>query len=157
MKTILVAGGAGYIGSHTVALLKEKNYNVIVLDNLSTGHYKAIKNADKIYIGDLTDQKLLNKIFLENKIDGVIDFAACALVRESMKDPIKYYKNNIESVVSLLDMMHKHNVNNVVFSSTCAVYGNADTLPINEETATCPINPYGDSKLSVEHLLKWCD
>lgn len=156
MKTILVAGGAGYIGSHMVALLKEKGYNVIVVDNFITGHYNAIKGADKIYSGDLADKKFLNNIFLDNKIDGVINFAAYALVGESMKEPFKYYQNNIMSAVSLLDIMHKHGVKYIVFSSTCAVYGNVESL-ISENTETNPINPYGDSKLSVERILKQYD
>ena len=123
MKTILVAGGAGYIGSHMVALLVKRGYEVVVADNLRTGHWQAVKGARKMYVGDLRDGAFLHQIFTENKIDGVINFAAFSLVGESVTNPLKYYGNNVEGAVSLLSAMQAHGVDKIVFSSTAAAYG----------------------------------
>ena len=153
---ILVCGGAGYIGSHMVALLKENNHEVVVLDNLQKGHKKAIGDTS-FYLGDLRDRKILDKVFTENKIDAVIDFAADSLVGESVTNPLKYFDNNIGSVVSLLKAMRDYDVHNIVFSSTAATYGEPESIPIVEEDKTFPTNPYGESKLAVEKVLKWCD
>ena len=157
MKTILVAGGAGYIGSHMVALLAERGVDTIVVDNLATGHRQAVKGARKTYIGDLRDGAFLERVFAENDIDGVINFAACSLVGESVTDPLKYYGNNVAGSLSMLSAMKNRGVKRIVFSSTAAVYGEPEKQPICETDRTDPTNPYGASKLAIEGMLKWCD
>ena len=156
MKTILVAGGAGYIGSHMVMKLLQSGYHVVVADNLSTGHREAVK-AEKFYEGDIRDGKFLDRVFTENQIDGVINFAAFSLVGESCVNPLKYYDNNLAGAQSMLRAMKEHGVKSIVFSSTAAVYGEPERQPIREDDRTKPTNPYGESKLSIERLLHWCD
>ncbi len=156
MKTILVAGGAGYIGSHMTALLVERGYEVVVADNLRTGHYQAVKGA-KLRVGDLRDGAFLNQLFTETQIDGVINFAAYSLVGESVTDPLKYYGNNVAGSQSMLTAMKDHGVNKIVFSSTAATYGEPEKQPIEETDRTDPTNPYGATKLAIEGMLKWCD
>ena len=156
MKTILVAGGAGYIGSHMVALLLERGYEVVVADNLSTGHWQAAKGA-KLRVGDLRDSAFLDRLFTEFKIDGVINFAAFSLVGESVKNPLKYYDNNVGGSISMLKAMDRHGVDKIVFSSTAAVYGEPEKQPIEETDRTEPTNPYGETKLAIEKMLKWSD
>lgn len=156
MKTILVAGGAGYIGSHMVALLLERGYDVVVADNLSTGHWQAAKGA-KLRVGDLRDSAFLDRLFTEFKIDGVINFAAFSLVGESVKNPLKYYDNNVGGSISMLKAMDRHGVDKIVFSSTAAVYGEPEKQPIEETDRTCPTNPYGETKLAIEKMLRWSD
>lgn len=153
---ILVCGGAGYIGSHMVAHLLENNQDVIILDNLQKGHEDSLLGG-KLYIGDLRDTAFLEKVFSENTIEAVIDFAADSLVGESVENPLKYFDNNIGSTIKLLEAMKNHNVKHIVFSSTAATYGEPENTPIQEEDKTCPTNPYGESKLAVEKILKWCD
>ena len=156
MKTILVAGGAGYIGSHMVALLVEKGYDVVVADNLCTGHWQAVKGA-RLRVGDVRDAAFLDRVFTEFDIDGVINFAAYSLVGESVTDPLKYYGNNVAGAQTMLQTMKNHSVDKIVFSSTAATYGEPEKQPIEETDRTDPTNPYGASKLAIEGMLKWCD
>ena len=153
---ILICGGAGYIGSHMVAHLLENNKEVIVLDNLEKGHKDALPDL-KFYQGDLRDKSILNRVFTENHIEAVIDFAAYSLVGESMTEPLKYFNNNVYGTISLLEAMKEHNVKYIVFSSTAATYGEPNSIPILESDSTIPTNAYGESKLLVEKILKWCD
>lgn len=154
--SILVCGGAGYIGSHMVAHLLENNLDVVVLDNLCTGHKESLLGG-KFYEGDLRDSSILDKVFTENSIEAVIDFAAFSQVGESMEDPLKYFNNNVSGTITLLEAMKKHNIKYIVFSSTAATYGEPESTPILESDKTLPTNAYGESKLIVEKILKWCD
>lgn len=154
--SILVCGGAGYIGSHMVAALLEKGEEVVILDNFQKGHRDAVLGG-KLYEGDLRDRVILDKVFSENQIDAVIDFAADSLVGESVTEPLKYFDNNVSGTLSLLRAMKDYGVKNIVFSSTAATYGEPESIPIVEEDKTFPTNPYGESKLAVEKILKWCD
>ncbi|WP_194192159.1 UDP-glucose 4-epimerase GalE [Clostridium chrysemydis] len=154
--SILVCGGAGYIGSHMVAELLENGKDVVILDNLEKGHKEAILGG-KLYIGDLRDRKILDKIFEENDIEAVIDFAAYSLVGESMTEPLMYFNNNVSGTINLLEAMKDHNVKYIVFSSTAATYGEPESTPILETDKTIPTNAYGESKLLVEKILRWCD
>lgn len=150
--SILVCGGAGYIGSHTVKELVGK-YEVIVLDNLTTG-YPFLLDEDVTFVnGDLDDEKVLDILFTKHKIDAVIHFAANSLVGESVEKPLQYYQNNVSATITLLKKMVEYRVGKFIFSSTAATYGIPDTDLITEETATNPINPYGRSKLMVEEIL----
>lgn len=149
---ILVVGGAGYIGSHLVKELVEKE-EVIVLDNLSTGHREAVDDRAIFVKGNLGDEDDLQMIFSSYPIKAVMHFAAFSLVGESVVDPLKYYQNNVASTLTLLKMMIKHNVKNFIFSSTAATYGIPNVEVIDETCPTAPINPYGQSKLMVEHIL----
>lgn len=153
---ILVCGGAGYIGSHMVAKLLESNEEVVILDNFQKGHIDAILGG-KLYVGDLRDRKILDKVFSENNIEAVIDFAADSLVGESVENPLKYFENNVGGTVSLLQAMKDYNTKYIVFSSTAATYGEPENTPIIETDKTFPTNPYGESKLTVEKILKWSD
>lgn len=156
MKKILVCGGAGYIGSHMTAQLVRSGFDVVVADSLVTGHRAAVKDA-ALYVGDIRDRAFLDRVFTENSIDGVINFAAFSVVGESCSDPLKYYENNMGGAISLLGAMRDHGVNKIVFSSTAAAYGEPEKQPIEEGDSTCPTNPYGETKLSIEKMLKWCD
>lgn len=152
--TILVSGGAGYIGSHTVLYLQQQNEKVIVLDNLSKGHLGALDDV-KLYDGDLADTALLDKVFQENNINAIIHFAASSLVGESMEKPLEYYENNVLGTFQLIKKAVEYNVNNIVFSSTAATYGEPKNIPILETDPTVPTNPYGETKLAIEKMLKW--
>lgn len=156
---ILVLGGAGYIGSHMVdRLVETTDENVIVVDNLVTGHRAAVHPKAKFYEGNLADQDFMRQVFKENPdIDAVIHFAAFSLVAESMTDPLKYFDNNTVGMVKLLEVMNECGVKNIVFSSTAATYGIPEELPIKETTPQRPINPYGESKLMMESIMKWAD
>lgn len=152
-KTILVTGGAGYIGSHVVRQLGQANERVVTLDNLSTGFREAV-TAGELVIGDTGDAALLEKLFAEHDIDTVMHFAAHTIVPESVADPLKYYRNNTASSRTLLEACAKNDVRHVVFSSTAAVYGIPSDGRASETTVTRPINPYGSSKLMTEWMLR---
>lgn len=151
-KNILVTGGAGYIGSHTCKFLHQKGYNPIVLDNLVYGHRSSVKWGILVE-GDVRDNIILNQIFSQYKPLAVIHFAAFAYVGESVINPGKYYENNVSGTITLLEAMRRYHCKQLVFSSTCATYGNPSFLPINEEHPQQPINPYGRSKLMIEQIL----
>jgi len=155
VMAILVVGGAGYIGSHMVASLIDSKTETVVLDNLVNGHKKAVWPGAKFYEGNMQDTQLLDKIFTENNISTVVHFAAYTVVPESVQNPAMYYDNNVIATFSLLQGMLKHGVKNIVFSSTAAVYGMPETVPVTEDFPEKPINPYGESKLAVERMLKW--
>lgn len=153
---VLVTGGAGYIGSHTVAALLERGEEIVVLDNLQQGHKEALLGG-KLYVGDLRDGETLDKLFSENNIDAVIHFAANSLVGESMKEPGKYYHNNVYGTLCLLEKMNQYGVNKIVFSSTAATYGEPENVPIDEYDRTSPTSAYGETKLAMEKMMKWFD
>lgn len=153
----IVLGGAGYIGSHAVNKLIENNYDVIVVDNLQSGHEEAINSKAKFYKGDIRDKNFLSNVFKEENIDGVFHFAANSIVGESMKEPLMYFNNNVYGMQILLEVMNEHNVNKIVFSSTAATYGEPKQVPITEDMETCPTNTYGETKLVMEKMMKWCD
>ena len=150
---ILVVGGAGYIGSHMVKYLDKANIDVITLDNLSCGYRDAVKYGEFIE-GDLNDRVLLDKLFTDYQIDAVMHFAAFIEVGESVREPAKYYKNNVSNTQVLLDAMVEHDVKHFIFSSTAAIFGEPEYTPIDEKHPKNPINPYGHSKLMVEQILK---
>ncbi len=152
MAKILISGGAGYIGSQMTDLLVQQGHVVIVLDNLSTGFRDAVLNAELI-VGDFGDKNLLDNLFGNHKFDAVMHFAACIEVEESVQDPTKYYQNNVVNSLNLLDAMVKHEVNNLIFSSSAAVYGEPEYVPLNESHPQQPVNPYGRSKVIVEEIL----
>ncbi len=146
---VLVTGGAGYIGSHTVAELLDKGEEVVVVDNLGQGHKEALLGG-KLYVGDLRDGDFMDTVFKENTIDSVIHFAANSLVGESMQNPAKYYHNNVYGTLCLLDKMNEYGVKKIVFSSTAATYGEPENVPILETDRTLPTNAYGETKLAME-------
>jgi UDP-glucose 4-epimerase len=156
MGKILVVGGAGYIGSHMVRALLEGGYEVVVLDNLSTG-YRRLLTGGTFVQGSLGDRDLLDGLFQENPVDAVMHFAAFSLVGESVQAPLKYYRNNIAETVSLIEAMVRHGIRRFIFSSTAAVYGEPIKSPISEDHPKQPTNPYGTSKLCVERILADCD
>lgn len=151
---ILVMGGAGYIGSHTVKYLLDSGYDCIVADNLVYGHIEAVDKRAKFINADLMDIESLKKVFNENKIDAVVHFAAFAYVGESVTNPQKYYYNNVVGTLNLLNVMLENDVKKIVFSSTCATYGEPEYTPIDEKHSQSPINPYGKSKLMVEQIFE---
>lgn len=153
MKTILVVGGAGFIGSHINKMLDEAGYQTIVLDNLSTGHRDAVTRGTFIE-GDMSNTPLLDKLFSENKIEAVMHFAAYIDVGESVAYPYKYYHNNVANTLNLLHSMQRHGVKTFIFSSTAAIFGIPEADLISEEHPCHPINPYGASKLMVEKILR---
>lgn len=153
--SVLVCGGAGYIGSHTVAELLDRGEDPIIVDNLQKGHRGAVL-CDKFMEGDIRDGEFMDRVFRENEIEAVIQFAADSLVGESVGDPLKYYNNNVVSTLCLLTKMKEYGVDKIVFSSTAATYGEPKNIPILETDPTCPTNPYGETKLAVEKALRWC-
>jgi UDP-glucose 4-epimerase len=152
--SILVTGGAGYIGSHMVHDLADAGERVIVLDNLSTGFDWAIRKGVPLVVGDTGDQNLVGQILREHEVQSIIHFAASAIVPESVEDPLGYYKNNTVNSRALIETAVKNGVRQFIFSSTCAVYGNPAQLPVTEEALTAPISPYGSSKLMTEIMLR---
>jgi UDP-glucose 4-epimerase len=153
--TILVTGGAGYIGSHAVLALQQAGYGVVVLDNLVYGHRDLVEQVLKaeLVVGDTSDRALLDQVFATHSIAAVMHFAAYAYVGESVTDPAKYYQNNVMGTLTLLEAMLAASIKKFVFSSTCATYGVPKTVPIPEDHPQQPINPYGTSKLMVERIL----
>lgn len=154
---ILVLGGAGYIGSHTVYELIDKGHEVVIIDNLETGHIEAVHEKARFYEGDIRDRAFVDHVLDNEKVDAVIHFAANSLVGESMVDPLKYYDNNLCGTKVLLESMIAHDVKKIVFSSTAATYGEPERIPILEEDKTEPTNTYGETKLSMEKMFKWTD
>lgn len=154
---ILVLGGAGYIGSHAVKMLIERGEEVIVVDNLETGHAAAVHPKAKFYNIDIRNEKDLEDVFMENSIESVVHFSANSLVGESVSEPIKYFDNNVFGAINLLKIMRKYEVKKIVFSSTAAVYGEPKHVPIVETSETVPTSPYGASKLMMEQIFHWAD
>ncbi len=155
--TVLVLGGAGYIGSHTVYALVEKGEDVVIIDNLETGHIEAVHPKARFYQGDIRDRAFVDSVLDKEKIDAVIHFAANSLVGESMTNPLKYYDNNVNGTKVLLQSMVAHGLDKIVFSSTAATYGEPERVPIMETDKTEPTNAYGETKLSMEKMFKWTD
>lgn len=154
--TIMITGGAGYIGSHTVRYFVEQNEDVVVVDNLQNGHKQSV-NIEHFYQIDLRDKNALNNVFKNHNIESVIHFAANSLVEESMEKPYEYYHNNVYGMMCLLDVMKSNNVNIIVFSSTAATYGEPKNIPILEDNETHPTNTYGETKLAMEKMMQWFD
>ena len=153
--SVLVLGGAGYIGSHTVYELIDAGRDVVIVDNLLTGFKAAVHPKAKFYEADIRDRKAMDEIFEKENIEGVIHFAACSQVGESMSQPLKYYDNNLYGTMVLLQSMVAHGVDKIVFSSTAATYGEPERVPILESDRTEPTNCYGETKLSMEKMMKW--
>ncbi len=156
MEKILVAGGAGYIGSHTVKELLRDNYQVVVIDDLSTGFKNSLDKEVIFYEGNINDRKLLSKIFTDHKINVVMNFAADISVAESVSKPLKYFSNNSVNFSILLEVMNQFNIKKIIFSSTAAVYGEIKNVPVVEDEPKNPINPYGFSKRVSEQLIQYC-
>lgn len=155
--SIVVLGGAGYIGSHAVYQLIDEGYDTVVIDNLQTGHKGALHPKARFYQGDIREKDFLREVFKKEKVDAVIHFAAYSLVGESMEKPLEYFRNNVFGTQVLLEVMNEFNVKHIVFSSTAATYGEQEQMPITEEMPTNPTNAYGETKLTMEKLMKWCD
>ncbi|MBO0471862.1 UDP-glucose 4-epimerase GalE [Enterococcus sp. DIV0242_7C1] len=153
---ILVVGGAGYIGSHVVKQLADTENQIVVLDNLQTGHEKAVTKPAIFIHGDVRDKSLLKKLFAEYSFDVVFHFAANSSVEESMKDPLLYFNNNVSGLITLLEVMNEFAVKMIIFSSTAAVYGDTSESVITENSEITPKNPYGESKYMMEKIIQWC-
>lgn len=153
--TVLVTGGAGYIGSHTAFLLEQAGYHVVIVDSLAYGHRDLVESVLKadLIVGDISDRPLLDSIFQNYSIDAVVHFAAFVYVGESVTEPRKYYRNNVVGTLTLMEAMVDAGIKSIVFSSTCATYGIPESIPITENQAQHPINPYGASKLMIERIL----
>lgn len=155
--SILVLGGAGYIGSHAVYQLIDQKRQVVVIDNKETGHREALHPEAVYYDGDIRDREFLKGVFEKEEIEAVVHFSANSLVGESMEKPLKYFDNNVYGTQILLETMRDFNVKQIVFSSTAAVYGEPEAVPITEDMATNPTSAYGETKLTMEKLMKWCE
>jgi UDP-glucose 4-epimerase len=153
--TVLVLGGAGYIGSHTVYQLIENGSDVVIVDNLETGYIEAVHPKARFYQGDIRNREFVDSVFDKEKVDAVIHFAANSLVGESMTNPLKYYDNNLCGTKVLLESMVAHGIDKIVFSSTAATYGEPERIPIMETDRTQPTNTYGETKLSMEKMFHW--
>src|SRR6187402_3163412 len=151
--TVLVTGGAGYIGSHMVHALVEAGESVVVIDNLSTGFSTSLPEGVPLFIGDAADENLVEGVINAHGVDAIIHFAGSVVVPDSMRDPLDYYRNNTMTTRSLLKAAVKTGIKRFIFSSTAAVYGNPDRMPVTEEMATRPLSPYGSSKLMSEIML----
>jgi UDP-glucose 4-epimerase len=161
MKTILVTGGAGYIGSHTCVLLLEAGYKVVVVDNLSNSKSDSLSRIEELtgrdiqfHLADLRDTRAMKDLFDHENIDAVIHFAGLKAVGESVEKPLDYYQNNVGGTANLLEEMNRHGVKDIVFSSSCTVYGAPDELPLREDFPLQAVNPYGQTKLTIEYMLK---
>lgn len=154
--SILVLGGAGYIGSHAVYQLINKGYRVVIVDNLQKGHHEAIHSKAVFYHGDIRNKPFLQSVFQQESIEAVIHFAANSLVGESMEQPLDYFSNNVYGTQIVLEVMKENNVQYIVFSSSAAVYGEQKVMPITENMETSPTNTYGETKLMMEKMMKWC-
>src|SRR2546428_2786599 len=154
---IFVTGGAGYIGSVTAELLLNEGHEVAIFDNLSEGHRRAVDSRANFIRGELADRAQIEAALSRTRPDAVMHFAAYALVPESMRDPSKYFRNNVSNGLNLLDAMVTTGVRRIIFSSTCALFGPPERVPIDETAPTHPINPYGESKLAFEKILRWYD
>lgn len=156
--TLLITGGAGYIGSHTVKHLLELGERIVVLDSLVFGHRDALPKDRVTFVhGDMSDASLVDELFADHQPEAVLHFAAFAYVGESVTDPLKYYRNNLAAPLVLLEAMQRHGCKRFIFSSTCATYGNPERVPMDEEHPQAPVNPYGASKWMLERVLKDCD
>lgn len=155
--SILILGGAGYIGSHAVYQLIDQEKDVVVIDNIQTGHREAIHPKATFYEGDIRDINFLREVFTNESIESVIHFAANSLVGESMEKPLDYFDNNVYGTQVLLQAMVEHHVKNIVFSSTAATYGEPEDVPITEEMSTNPTSTYGETKLTMEKMMRWCE
>ena len=153
---VLVTGGAGYIGSHTVAELIALGEEVVVVDSLETGHRDSLLGGT-LEVGDIRDRQFMDYVFKKHSIESVIHFAAYSLVGESMSNPVKYYDNNVHGTLVLLDAMQENGVKRIVFSSTAATYGEPERTPIEESDVTNPTNVYGETKLTMERMMRWFD
>jgi UDP-glucose 4-epimerase len=155
--SILVLGGAGYVGSHAVYQLIDQGYSVVVIDNLQTGHEDAVHPQANFYMGDIRNREFMRSVFEKENIEAILHFAANSLVGESMVEPLKYFDNNVYGTQIVLEMMKEFDVKHIVFSSTAAVYGEQKVVPITEEAATIPTNTYGETKLAMEKMMAWCE
>ncbi|MEO2077309.1 MAG: UDP-glucose 4-epimerase GalE [Bacillus sp. (in: firmicutes)] len=155
--SILVLGGAGYVGSHAVYQLKDQGFKVVVVDNLQTGHRDAIHPEARFYEGDIRNREFLRFVFEKENIEAILHFAANSLVGESMTEPLKYFDNNVFGTQVVLEMMKEFGVKYIVFSSTAAVYGEQKVVPITEAAPTIPTNTYGETKLTMEKMMAWCE
>ena len=153
--SVLICGGAGYIGSHNVRAFRQHGDDVIVVDSLETGHRASVPEDVKFYEGDIRNSETLAKIFTENEIESVIHFCAYSLVGESVDKPLKYFDNNVGGMITLLEAMQKFDVKRIIFSSTAATYGEPKRVPILETDPTEPTNPYGESKRIMEKMMNW--
>ncbi|NLL36338.1 MAG: UDP-glucose 4-epimerase GalE [Fretibacterium sp.] len=152
---VLICGGAGYIGSHSVKYFLERGEDVVVLDNLLTGHRSAVPESVPFYEADVRDARAMDAVFAAHPIEAVIHFCACSLVGESVEEPLKYFNNNVYGMQVLMESMVRAGVTRLVFSSSAAVYGEPERVPIREEDETVPTNPYGESKLMMERMMRW--
>jgi len=155
--SILVLGGAGYVGSHAVYQLIDQGFSVVVIDNLQTGHADAVHPKAVFYHGDIRSREFMRSVFEKESIEAIMHFAANSLVGESMVEPLKYFDNNVYGTQIVLEMMKKFAVKHIVFSSTAAVYGEQKVIPITEDAATVPTNTYGETKLAMEKMMAWCE